>query len=150
LTSRNPELNKHMQRDAATLLYGNAVAGILISLVTSSFLVFAFSNPLTETFKQMWWWGMSSLLALRMVDVVWWKIQHQHTEFDGKNAIYHFITGVNSTAIMWAVYSVFITLHDSGIELTTTIIAIAAMAGGSATVLAAHKYTAMFYAFILL
>lgn len=29
-----------MQRDAAGLLYGNAIAGILISLLTSSFLVF--------------------------------------------------------------------------------------------------------------
>lgn len=51
---------------------------------------------------------------------------------------------------MWSIYLVYITIHNSDIELTTTIIAIAAMAGGSATVLAAHKYTAIFYPFILL
>lgn len=139
-----------MQRDAAVLLYGNAVVGILISLLTSSFLVFAFNDPLTESFKQMWWWGMCSLLGLRMLDVVWWKLNLQHTEFDGKKAINRFVLGVNPTAIMWAVYLVYITTHNSDIELTTTLIAISAMAGGSATVLAAHKFTAMFYAFMLL
>ncbi|MDX2370039.1 MAG: diguanylate cyclase, partial [Colwellia sp.] len=150
MTDNYPELNKCMQRDAAILLYGNAVVGILISLLTSSFLVFAFSDPLTDSFKQMWWWGMSSLLGLRMLDVFWWKIKLKNTEFDGKKAIYRFIIGVNPTAIMWAVYLVYITTHNSDIELTTTLIAISAMAGGSATVLAAHKYTAMFYAFMLL
>lgn len=51
---------------------------------------------------------------------------------------------------MWSAYLVYITIHNNDLELTTTIIAISAMAGGSATVLAAHKYTAIFYPFILL
>lgn len=150
MTNNYPALDKCIQRDAAVLLYGNAVAGILISLLTSSFLVFAFSDPLTDSFKQMWWWGMSFLLLLRMMDVIWWKTKLKNTEFDGRKAVIRFVIGVNPTAIMWAVYLVYITKNNSGIELTSTIIAIAAMAGGSATVLAAHKYTAMFYAFVLL
>lgn len=150
LTSSQSELNKYMQRDAAALLYGNAVSGIVISLITSSFLVFAFNNPLTDSFKHIWWWGMSALLILRMVDVIIWKTKLQHTEFDGEKAVKRFIIGVNPTGVMWAVYLVYITKYNSSVELTTTLIAIAAMAGGSATILAAHKYTAMFYAFILL
>lgn len=137
-----------MQRDAAVLLYGNGIAGILISLLTSSFLVFAFSDP--DSFKQMWWFGMISLLGLRLVDLFWWKTKLQRTEFDGKKSINHFIVGANLTAIMWSAYLVYITIHNNDLELTTTIIAISAMAGGSATVLAAHKYTAIFYPFILL
>ncbi|WP_238383590.1 putative bifunctional diguanylate cyclase/phosphodiesterase [Colwellia psychrerythraea] len=150
MTRSELELNKYMQRDAAALLYGNAVSGIVISLITSSFLVFMFSNPLTDSFKHMWWWGMSILLVLRMVDVIIWKTKLQHTDFDGEKAVKRYITGVNPTAIMWAIYLVYITKYNSSVELTTTLIAIAAMAGGSATILAAHKYTAMFYAFILL
>jgi diguanylate cyclase (GGDEF)-like protein len=139
-----------MQRDAAALLYGNAVSGIVISLITASFLVFTFDNPLTNSFKQMWWCGMSILLVLRMVDVIIWKTKLQHTEFDGEKAVKRYITGVNPTGVMWAVYLIFVTKYNTSVELTITLIAIAAMAGGSATILAAHKYTAMFYAFILL
>lgn len=145
-----PELNKYMQRDAATLLYGNATSGILISLLTSSFLVFAFHASLADLFKQIWWLAMTFLLVLRGIDTIWWKNKLQNTKFDGKRAINRFITGAVPTAILWSIYLVYMTIYNSGIELTTTIIAVAAMAGGSATVLAAHKNTAMFYAFILL
>ena len=150
MTRSELELNKYMQRDAAALLYGNAVSGIVISMITSTFLVFMFNNPLTDSFKHIWWWGMSTLLVLRMVDVIIWKTKLQHTNFDGEKAVKRYIAGVNPTGIMWAVYLVYITKYTSSVELTTTLIAIAAMAGGSATILAAHKYTAMFYAFILL
>lgn len=144
------ELNKYMQRDAAILLYSNAVSGILISLLTSSFLVFAFHDPLTDFFKQMWWLVMTFLLVVRGVDVIWWKTKLQSTEFDGKSAVNRFIAGANPTAIMWAIYLIYMTTHSRGMELTTSIISVAAMAGGSATVLAANKSTAMFYAFVLL
>jgi diguanylate cyclase (GGDEF)-like protein len=139
-----------MQRDAATLLYDNAIIGLVMSLITSTFLVFAFTNPSTDSFKQMWWWGMIALLALRSVDVIIWKTKLQSTEFDGQKAVNRFILGVNPTAIMWAIYLVYITRHNSDIELTSAIIIIGALAGGSATILSAHKFTAMFYAFILL
>ena len=145
-----PELNKYMQRDAAILLYGNAVSGILISTLASSFLAFAFHDPLTDSFKQIWWLVMTFLLVIRGIDVIWWKVKLQNTKFDGKQAINRFIAGANPTAVLWSVYLVYLTIYNNGIELTTTIIVVAAMAGGSATVLAAHKPTAMFYAFVLL
>jgi diguanylate cyclase (GGDEF)-like protein len=139
-----------MQRDAATLLYGNAVAGITISAITSSFLAFAFNNPNTSSFQFIWWCGMSILLTLRMIDVIWWKTKLHHTKFDGQKAVNRFILGVNPTAIMWSIYLVYMTIYNNGIELTTSIIAVGSMAGGSATVLSGHKKTALFYAFILL
>jgi FlaA1/EpsC-like NDP-sugar epimerase len=150
LISNKPELDRYIQRDAAALLYDNAIAGIVISLITSTFLVFAFNNPLTDSFQQMWWWGISTLLVFRLADVFIWKVKRQSTDFNGEKSISRFTTGVNLTAVMWAIYAVYIITHDSTIELTTTLIIIAALAGGSATILAAHKYTAMFYAFILL
>ena len=150
MTSSELELEKYIQRDAAALLYGNAVSGIVISWITASFLVFTFNNPSTDSFKYVWWCVLSLLFMLRIVDVIHWKTKVQHTEFDGEKAVKRYIIGVNPTGVMWAVYLVFITKYNSSVELTTTLIAIAAMAGGSATILAAHKYTAMFYAFILL
>ncbi|MDO6506577.1 EAL domain-containing protein [Colwellia sp. 4_MG-2023] len=150
MTSITPELNESMQRDAATLLYGNAVAGITISAITSSFLAFAFNNPDTSTFQLIWWCGMSLLLTARMADVIWWKTKLHNTKFDGQKAVNRFILGVNPTAIMWSIYLVYMTIYNNGIELTTSIIAVGSMAGGSATVLSGHKKTALFYSFILL
>jgi diguanylate cyclase (GGDEF)-like protein len=139
-----------MRRDAAVLLYGNAIAGIFVSLMTSTFLVFAFSYPLVDPYKKLWWLGMTLLLLVRLVDVLWWKTKLQNTKFDGQKSINYFIAGANLTAIMWSVFLVYTTTQNNIMELTTTIIAISAMAGGSATVLAAHRYTGMFYPFILL
>jgi diguanylate cyclase (GGDEF)-like protein len=150
LTNNYPELDKCIQRDAAALLYGNAVAGIVMSLITSTFLAFAFDNPITDSFKQIWWLGMSALLLLRLVDVIIWKTKLQYTEFDGKKSINRFVSGVIPTAILWATYLVYITRHNDDIELTTAVIIIGALAGGSVTILSAHKFTAMFYAFVLL
>ncbi|MBU2880564.1 EAL domain-containing protein [Psychrosphaera sp. B3R10] len=144
------ELNKHVEQDAAVLLYGNAISGILITLLTSSFLVFAFDNPQTADFKTVWWPIMAAVLSLRFIDAMWWNFKEKNTDFDGKKAITRFIIGVNSTAIVWTTYLVYATTHSSGIELTTTVITVASMAGGAATILAAHKYTSMFYPVILL
>ncbi|XPF93687.1 putative bifunctional diguanylate cyclase/phosphodiesterase [Colwellia sp. RE-S-Sl-9] len=150
LIKNNSKLNKRMQQDAAVLLYGNAVAGIFVSLLTSTFLVFAFTYPQVDPLKKVWWWGMLTLLTLRFLDVLWWKIKLENTEFDGQKSITHFTIGANITAIMWAIYLVYCTTQHNDVQLTTTIIAIAAMAGGSATVLAGHKFTAMFYPCVLL
>jgi len=143
------EFIKYSQRDEAALLYGNAVTGIIITFITSTFLVFSFNSPLTVHVKQLWWVVMTTLLAIRMLDVINWKTNLQHIEFDGKKSINRFISGVYPTAIMWSVYLTYIATHNSGFELTTTIITVSGIAGGSSMVLAAHKRTAMFYAFIL-
>lgn len=150
LAKNNSKLNKYMQRDAAVLLYSNAVAGIFVSLLTSTFLVFAFTYPQVDPLKKIWWWGMLTLLTLRFLDVLWWTVKLKNTEFNGQKSINRFIIGANITAIMWSIYLVYCTTHNYDIELTTTIIAIAAMAGGSATVLAGHKFTVMFYPCVLL
>ena len=139
-----------MERDAAVLLYGHSISGIIISLLTCTLFVFVFRESSIDSTKQIWWLSMVSLLTLRMVNVFWWKIKLQDTEYNGRKSILQFVFGVNCTAIMWALYLFYITNNSTDIELTTVIVSICAMAGGSATVLAGHKYTAMFYAFILL
>ncbi|MGY5450404.1 putative bifunctional diguanylate cyclase/phosphodiesterase [Agarivorans sp. MS3-6] len=128
------------------------MSGILISIIASSFLVFAFSSPEIAQFKHAWWLLMTSLLLIRLLDLWWWTSQQKNTLFNGRKAIARFITGANITAVMWSLYVLFIVSNEftSDIDLSTHIIIISAMAGGSATVLAGHKHTAMFYAFILL
>ncbi|WP_163132055.1 bifunctional diguanylate cyclase/phosphodiesterase [Agarivorans sp. Alg241-V36] len=95
---------------------------------------------------------MTSLLLIRLLDWRVWKHREQATAFNGKNATRRFILGANITAVMWSIYILKVISNplSGDIDLSTHIIIISAMAGGSATVLAGHKYTAMAYAFILL
>lgn len=93
---------------------------------------------------------MASILAIRLIDSIWWRIHLVGKSYNGAHAINRFITGTSLTAIMWCIYALCIFSYVDTIELATTIISISALACGGAAVLAAHRNTAMFYAFILL
>ncbi len=147
-SSRNAQLS--MQRDAAELLYANSFAGILISMIASSALVFGFDNPGYAVFQQSWLSIMVMVLIMRLIDAFHWRSQVSGTDFDGKRAIHRFVSGTLITAVLWCVYVVTLYAHVEIIELACMIIVVSSMAGGSATVLAAHRLTAMVYVFILL
>jgi len=121
-------------------------------MITSTFLVFSFSVPAAEQFKYIWWVLMMSLLCVRLIDWKIWTRPNKAPHFDGKKAVYRFVFGANLTAIMWSIYvvTVIVNSNTSDINLSAHLIIVSAMAGGSATVLAGHKPTAIFFSFVLL
>tara|TARA_R110002073_G_scaffold173800_3_gene330940 strand:- start:19002 stop:20951 length:1950 start_codon:yes stop_codon:yes gene_type:complete len=145
---RNAELS--MQRDTAELLYSNSIAGILISAIASSALVLGFDNPEYSYFQHVWLSLISIVLVIRLLDSLHWRKYISGTEYEGKRATYRFISGTLVTAILWCIYALTMYAHVEIIELACMIIVVSAMAGGSATVLAAHRLTAMVYVFTLL
>lgn len=147
-SSHNPESSK--PRDAADLLYANSIAGILISVIASTALVFGFYNPEKSVFQLSWLAIILSILMLRLLDSLHWRKHVKGTLYDGKQATHRFISGTLITSVCWCIYVVSMVPHVEVIELACMIIVVAAMAGGSATVLAAHKFTAMTYVFIML
>lgn len=146
---QSSSLTQQMQRDAARLLYDNALSGILITLVASSFLVYAFDSPLW-LYRFVWWAVMCVLLMHRLRGWKRWQGLAESDQYDGADQIRRFARGARLTALLWAVYAVMIILTGSLLEIITTLITVSAMAGGSATVLAGDKKTALFYAFVLL
>jgi diguanylate cyclase (GGDEF)-like protein len=145
-----PKFLAALERDSADLLYGNAFSGILVSVIASSFLVLSFDSVNAHSFKLFWLVAMITLMGIRYLDVYRWNVRFKNTDYDGAAAISRFICGVNATALMWAAYAVYVIQFSPLIEQTTIIVIVSAMAGGSATVLAAHKRTAMLYVFLLL
>lgn len=143
------DLNEPTLRDRTRLLYENGLSGIIISLVISTFLVFAIGQS-EQPFKFNWWLLMTSILGLRMIDLALWNRKNTQDKQNDLFGLKRFILGVHATALLWCVYVVYMVLYIELLEMTAVIIAIAAMAGGSATVLAAHKLTAMTYAAVLL
>ncbi len=146
---QSSSLSQQMQRDAARLLYDNALSGIIITLIASSFLVYAFDSPLW-LYRFLWWVIMCGVLMHRLR--VWkvWQGLAQSDDYNGAAQIAAFARGARITAVLWAVYAVMIIFTGGLVEIVTTIITISALAGGSATVLAGDKKTALFYAFVLL
>ena len=132
------------------MLYQNSIGGILVSFFAATMLVFAFDNSNLASFKYAWWAVMVVVIIIRFIDSTWWRIKQKGQEYDGRRAILRFITGTFATAIMWCVYCLGVYSTADTVELASTIIIVAAMAGGAASVLAAHKKTAMAYSFILL
>ncbi len=147
-SSQDAELS--MQRDAAALLYTNSIAGILISVIASIALVIGFDNPDSFFFKYSWLGLLLVILSLRLVDSLHWHKYVRGTAFNGKQAIHRFISGTLITSVFWCAYVVTMASQVEIIELACMIIVASAMSGGSATVLAAHKFTAMFYVFMML
>lgn len=147
---RSSSDKKVFHEDVAELLYGNAKAGILVTLIASSALVFAFNTPEIQVEKFIWWIVMSVLILVRTIDVYLWYKNDKNQRCGGEKSTVRFITGTLVTALMWCVYCLYVSRYASSTELAYMIIVVSAFAGGASTVLAAHKQTAMCYALILL
>jgi diguanylate cyclase (GGDEF)-like protein len=147
---RTSPVKNVFHEDAAELLYGNAKAGILVTLLASSLLVFGFNTPEIQTQKFIWWVCMAILILIRIIDVYYWYNEEKDEHYDGKKAINRFVTGTLVTSFMWCVYCLYVAQYATSVELASMIIIVSAFAGGAATVLTASKVTAICYAFMML
>lgn len=150
MTANNLPQQEAYHQDRAELLYGNAKAGILVTVFASSLLVFGFDTVEIQLQKYIWWVGMSMLMLLRMIDVYRWDKRDKEQNCNDKKAVTRFVSGTIITSIMWCAYCLYVLGYADNTELACMIIVVSALAGGAATVLAAHKLTAMSYALIML
>ncbi len=138
------------KRDSVNLLYSNANAGLLVSLIAAAVLIFGFKTNEVQELKYEWWGLFLVCLGLRLIDIIFWKTKLQNTEFDSKWPRIRFILGALLTAVFWSAYGFLISKDADIMELAYTLIIIAGMAGGSATILAGSKILAIGYSSILL
>jgi len=113
-------------------------------------LVYTFHGASASEFKIIWWMGFTTVLALRLVDALRWRVRKKATKYNPRAEIHRYITGTYITAALWCLYGVIVLTQAQSAELASTVVVIGAMAGGGATVLSAHKTTAMAYVFTLL
>ncbi|MGY0645691.1 MAG: putative bifunctional diguanylate cyclase/phosphodiesterase, partial [Paraglaciecola chathamensis] len=127
----NHSLVKSTEKDAAELLYQNSIGGILVSIFAASMLVFAFDNTNLVEFKHAWWWVMLAIVSVRLIDSLWWRTNQKGTDYNGRRATLRFISGTFITAFMWCIYCLKVYASANTVELASTIIIVAAMAGGA-------------------
>ncbi|MEP1444796.1 MAG: EAL domain-containing protein [Paraglaciecola sp.] len=150
MINETPPAKPAFHEDVAELLYGNALAGILVTLLASSLLVFGFPSPELQTYKLSWWAIISALMVIRLVDVFYWRKRKTQQNYNSKKAVSRFVTGTFASSIMWSIFCLYNSQYATSTELACMIIIVSALAGGAATVLAAHKITAMTYSLIML
>lgn len=132
------------------MLYGNSSVAVLITFCSAFVLVFGFENAEATMFKLTWWTLTCLILLARGVDAIRWRRHEMDREFDGRLACRRYIAGTITTGVMWSLYSLYMLQHADIIELACNIIIVSALAGGGATVLAAHRQASLTYTFILL
>ena len=140
-------MKQHADLDAANILYANSFTGILVTLISSSVLVYLFFDANSSQFKQIWFIAMLFVLALRFADALHWRNTPQK---EGKKSIIRFVCGTYATAGLWCLYTLVVMPNASLIELACIIITMSGMAGGGTTVLSAHAKTSIIYPVILL
>lgn len=139
-----------IQRDLVDMLHGNAIAGILVTILVFTGLTFGFETPLVQDLKQTFWVILVTIALARLVDTAYWFIRLKGTEYAVAPTKLRFSIGVTLTAIMWSVYSIALYENMTPTELAATMIILSAMASGSATVLAPSRLLVAIYSTLLL
>lgn len=137
--------------DATQLLYSNSIGGIVVCIVASSALVFAFPNSQIFDVKLLWWVVINTLMSLRLLDTLWWHRCHDKSDsYNPKIWFTKFRIGALITACLWGVFGA-LTIHQmADVEFVATVIILAALAGAAPTLLSADRFLALVYSAMLI
>lgn len=113
-------------------------------------MVFGISNSTVSSNKLIWWIAISLILLLRLGDVTEWKVRSSKSPSSGLLGIQRYAIGSIATALSWSIYVFFFYNQLNDIELFIAIIVMSSFAGGSPSLLAASRFTAISYSMILL
>lgn len=143
-------LTTSMKRDVVDMLLGNVVTGLLMTYIAFTGLVFGINNEETHHTKMIFWYVMNALVIFRFLDWLYWQFSLKHKAYAPRPVLIRFSAALIITALMWASYSVSLYYSMDTIELAATMVVLAAMAGGAATVLAPSKLLVSVYCTALL
>lgn len=141
--STNAELNARIDRTLATLLYEQGISGLIVTLLVSASLLFITyqSNP----WMMYWSVAMGTIIIFRFIDIFSWKKFVAHTEFNGKYYLFRYALGTYITGFAWFMLAFIAFPSLTSIQLAVITAIFSGLAGGSTTVLAAHRASGIAY-----
>ena len=137
-------------RDAADLLYRHGVGGLLVSVLASSALAIIAINETGTTLAYGWWFAIAIVLSLRAIDVVHFRRMGDGSDRLGRQDIRRFGMGLIATAILWAAFPLAELRVLDPMGRASTAVILAAMVGGSVTVLSPSLVLSTIYCASLL
>ena len=124
-----------MVRGRADRLYAGASYALSMTALTATFVVLIAAMPDTLTTLLAWLAAMLAVVAVRAVDMGYWRPARHRRGVDGRSDIQWFTAGMLGSAALWALFPVLVFPLLTPSQSAATFIVMAAMAGGSATVL---------------
>ena len=122
-------------RDKADLLYAHGLGGLVINAIACAILTFSIITPPLSTKVLAWDGCLALVLLLRLFDITMWHPARRAASFEGKLEIGCYAVGALAAAILWAAFPIVFFPMIGGASRTATSVVLAALAGGSATVL---------------
>lgn len=137
-------------REVVELLYSNIFTGLVMTALSISAITFGIVNAKITTDKFSIWSLMMLLTAIRSIDGTYWYLRLRKGSYQPRWPLFRFVLGSVLSALVWAFFCV--SLYDSMslVELATTMVIVAAMAGGAATTLATLLPLVLVYVTFLL
>ncbi|MDB2330562.1 EAL domain-containing protein [Alteromonas sp.] len=139
-----------MKRDIVNMLLGNVATGLVMTYIAFTGLVFGINNEETRQTKMLFWYVMNTIVIFRFLDWLYWHFSLKQKHFSPQPVFLRFCIASIFTAVMWALYAVSLYHTMDTIELAATMVVLAAMAGGAATVLAPSRLLVSVYCTALL
>lgn len=146
----SPTISVQMHRDLVDMLVGNIFTGLAMTLIAFSGLVFGFQNEEGHDVKVLLWGVMVCVSVCRLTHGIYWHIKLKGSHYNPKSVEALFAIGLYLTGAVWAAYSLMLFNTMTTIELASTMVVLAAMAGGAASVLAPNKWIVTYYCTALL
>jgi diguanylate cyclase (GGDEF)-like protein len=142
--------DSQVQRDAAALLYQHGVGGLFVTAVAAVALVMMLPGAISQSGLLAWLGVMLLTIGARALNLVAGQKRRMRLDWNGSAEIRRFAFGSLATAVAWVAFPVLFFHELNQVERTTMAIILSAMAGGSATVLAASQRLAVTYCAALL
>ena len=127
------------------LLYGNAVGGLIITLLCMGVLCFAFESTEQQAIKTTLFVALAISHTLRLVDNLYTKSQFKKNTVQLKPTVTRFTIGILLNCFIWSAYSFLMVPHMEAVEITVSAIILSALAGGAITILAPSRTLAVIY-----
>ncbi|MFQ3248920.1 MAG: diguanylate cyclase (GGDEF)-like protein [Glaciecola sp.] len=127
------------------LLYGNAIGGLVISLLCMGVLCFAFETPEQQALKTTLFIVLAISHTLRLIDNLYTRAQIKKSALKLKPTVLRFTIGIVANCLIWASYSFLMVPHMEAVEITVSAIIVSALAGGATTILAPSRLLAIAY-----
>ncbi len=125
-------------REQADMLYAHGLRGLAMNLLASVLLVLMVASPACTGKLMLWLIAACIVSAVRATDILVWRPARQTAgaDWNGRAEIICFAAGSLAAAGLWAIFPPVFFSHLGTLERTASAVVMAAMAGGSPSVLA--------------
>jgi diguanylate cyclase (GGDEF)-like protein len=113
-------------------------------------MVFGINTAPANKHQLIWWFSINVISFLRLLDFAEWKLRSSKFEASGLLGVQRYAIGCIATAIAWSLFVIIFYNQFNSVELFLAIIVLSSFAGGSASLLAASRFTAISYSMLLL